>query len=303
MLDIYDDLIGIIPSENVAKDVYMTGYTSFKIGGPADYLVTVSCNEELSSLIKYLKANEVPYMLLGNGSNILVSDKGYRGVMIRLGGAYKEIIAEGNRISAGAGATLMSLTKEALKENLSGLEFAYGIPGSVGGAVYMNAGAYGGEMKDVITSVEVLDEEGNVVTIEAKDMDFGYRTSICKKRDIIVLKANMELKPGSHDEIEAKMEEHMKARKDKQPYNMPSAGSTFKRPEGYFAGKLITDSGLSGYQVGQAQVSTKHNGFVVNLSGATAADVAKLIKDVKEKVYASQGVMLEEEVIYVGDFT
>ena len=303
MLDIYDDLIGIIPSENVLRNVYMTGYTSFRIGGPADYLVTVSCNEELSSLIKYLKAKEVPYMLLGNGSNILVSDKGYRGVMIRLGGDFRNVVVDGNRVSAGAGVTLMALTKEVLNSSLSGLEFAYGIPGSVGGAVYMNAGAYGGEMKDVITSVEVLDEEGNVVTIEAKDMAFGYRTSICKKRDIVVLKANMELKPGSHDEIEAKMEEHMKARKDKQPYNMPSAGSTFKRPEGYFAGKLITDSGLSGYQVGQAQVSTKHNGFVVNLSGATAADVARLIKDVKEKVYASQGVMLEEEVIYVGDFT
>ena len=302
MFDIYDDLIKIIPAENVAKDVYMTGFTSFKIGGPADYMVSVSNSSELSSLIKYLKENKVAFMILGNGSNILVSDKGYRGVMIRLGGDFRNVVVDGNKVIAGAGVTLMALTREVLNASLSGLEFAYGIPGSVGGAVYMNAGAYGGEMKDVITSVEVLDEEGNVVTIEAKDMDFGYRTSICKRRDIVVLKANMELVPGSHQKIEAKMEEHMKARKDKQPYNMPSAGSTFKRPEGYFAGKLITDSGLSGYQVGQAQVSVKHNGFVVNLSGATASDVAKLIKDVKEKVYSSQGVMLEEEVIYVGEF-
>ena len=185
MFDIYDDLIKIIPAENVAKDVYMTGFTSFKIGGPADYMVSVSNSSELSSLIKYLKENKVAFMILGNGSNILVSDKGYRGVMIRLGGDFRNVVVDGNRVSAGAGVTLMALTKEVLNASLSGLEFAYGIPGSVGGAVYMNAGAYGGEMKDVITSVEVLDEEvAELVELVVRTQCDGVVTS--QQRQVVL---------------------------------------------------------------------------------------------------------------------
>ncbi len=280
----------------------MKDYSTFRVGGPAKALVTVFTVSELGSLTGFLKSENLPYMILGNGSNILVSDQGYEGVAIRLGGDFEKVAIQGNSVQAGAGVLLTKLALTAQQEALSGIEFAYGIPGTLGGAMVMNAGAYGGEMKDVTVSVDVLDETGSVRTLTAAEMAFGYRDSVIKHRSLIVLSAMLKLKSGDRDAIMSVMQEHMNARRSKQPLEYPSAGSTFKRPEGYFAGKLIQDAGLSGKSIGGAQVSEKHCGFVINRDGATAKDIDELMNYVKAQVKRTSGVELEPEVIKIGEF-
>ena len=263
----------------------MASHTTFRIGGPADYFVMPETVEELANVLKLCKEENTPYFILGNGSNLLVGDKGFRGVVIQLYKNFDGLSMEGTKITAKSGAMLIRVAKEAGKAGLTGLEFASGIPGTIGGAMVMNAGAYGGEMKDVVTSVTVLTKDGDIKTLSGDEMNFRYRGSVVEDESYIVLEAVMELKEGNLEEIE-----------------YPSAGSTFKRPEGYFAGKLIQDAELRGYQVGGAQVSEKHCGFVINVGGATAADVMQLMQDVSDKVMEQFGVTLEPEVKRIGEF-
>lgn len=280
----------------------MASHTTFKIGGPADYFVMPETIEELAAVLKLCKEENMPYFILGNGSNLLVGDKGFRGVVIQLYKNFDGICLEGTKITAKAGAMLIRVAKEAGKAGLTGLEFASGIPGTIGGAMIMNAGAYGGEMKDVVTAVTVLTKEGDIKTLSGEEMNFRYRGSVVEDEGYIVLEAVMELKEGNLEEIQTRMEELSLQRRTKQPIEYPSAGSTFKRPEGYFAGKLIQDANLRGYQVGGAQVSEKHCGFVINAGGATAADVMQLMQDVSDKVEMQFGVALEPEVKRIGEF-
>ena len=277
----------------------MCCHTSFKIGGPADIFVTIKNCDELKNVILQLKKNEIPYMIIGKGSNLLVSDKGIEGAVISLS-KLDEISVSGQEIKVGAGAKLALLCKAALDNSLSGLEFGFGIPGAVGGAVYMNAGAYGGEIKDCIVSCEYLDVDGEIKTIKAEDMALGYRTSIFKSNDKIILSATFKLEKGDKTLIKAKMEDFLSRRKEKQPLEYPSAGSTFKRPEGHFAGALIEKNNLKGVTVGGAQVSCKHAGFVINKGSATAEDVLNLIEKIKETVLRNDNVELCTEVIFVG---
>lgn len=297
-----DRLLEYITEDRIYINEPLCKYTSFNIGGPADYLVIINNEEELKQVISLTKENNVPFYLLGNGSNILVGDKGFRGIVIKLGGAFEEVITEGDTIKAGAAITLAKIAKEAMDNSLTGFEFAAGIPGSLGGALVMNAGAYGGEMKQVVTSVKVLTVNGDIEIVDNQGMDFGYRHSILKENGGIALGCTIKLQPGDKDSIRAYMQELAIKRKEKQPLEYPSAGSTFKRPEGKFAGKLIEDSGLGGFSVGDAQVSEKHKGFVINKGNASAKDVKELIDQIIEIVKDKQGVTLEPEVIMVGDF-
>ena len=280
----------------------MASHTTFKIGGPADYFVKPETVEELAAVLKLCKEGNVPYFILGNGSNLLVGDKGFRGVVIQLYKNFDGMTIEGTTVTAKAGAMLVRVAKESGKAGLTGLEFASGIPGTIGGAMVMNAGAYGGEMKDVVTAVTVLTKDGEIKKLSGEEMNFRYRGSVVEDEDYIVLEAVMELKEGNLEEIQARMAELTLQRKTKQPIEFPSAGSTFKRPEGYFAGKLIQDAGLRGFQVGGAQVSEKHCGFVINAGGATAADVMSLMQQVSDKVNEEFGVTLEPEVKRIGEF-
>ncbi len=245
---------------------------------------------------------ELPYFILGIGSNLLVGDKGYHGIILHLGDGMDQIQVDGNRLTVQAGCLMSQIAREAYEHALTGFEFASGIPGSIGGGVVMNAGAYDGELKQVITKVWVMNEEGEILILDNQDMEFGYRTSVIKKRSFIVVQAEIELQPGNKEEIAAKMAELNQRRRDKQPLQYPSAGSTFKRPEGYFAGKLIMDAGLRGYSIGGACVSEKHCGFIINKDHASAADVAEVICEVQERVKEKFGVTLETEVIFLGDF-
>ncbi|MCQ2522074.1 MAG: UDP-N-acetylmuramate dehydrogenase [Lachnospiraceae bacterium] len=282
----------------------LSRHTTFKVGGPATYFVTVKTLEELKEALQFSKEKSLPYFLLGNGSNLLVSDAGYQGVIIKLGGAFDEVTVSGEHITAGAAALLTSVSQTAFANALKGLEFAYGIPGTIGGGLYMNAGAYGGEMKDVVESVTILSPSGEVEVLSCEEMKFGYRDSILKKeKEGIIVSCSLKLTAGDPTEIKTIMDTNMSSRKEKQPLEYPSAGSTFKRPEGYFAGKLISDAGLKGYSVGGAQVSEKHAGFVINKGGATAAEIDRLMQDVAEKVFALYGVQLEPEVLKVGSFS
>ena len=280
----------------------MASHTTFKIGGPADYFVKPETVEELAAVLKLCKEEEIPYFILGNGSNLLVGDKGFRGVVIQLYKNFDGMNIEGTTVTAKAGAMLVRVAKESGKAGLTGLEFASGIPGTIGGAMVMNAGAYGGEMKDVVTSVTALTKDGEIKKLSAEEMNFRYRGSVIEDEGYIVLEAEMELKEGNLEEIQARMAELTVQRKKKQPIEYPSAGSTFKRPEGYFAGKLVQDAGLRGFQVGGAQVSEKHCGFVINAGGATAADVMSLMQQVSDKVNEQFGVTLEPEVKRIGEF-
>lgn len=279
----------------------MANHTSFHIGGPADVLAQPQSVAELQSLLKAAKELELTVTLIGNGSNLLVRDKGIRGLVIKLGNALKDIAVEGNMITFGSGVSLAMAAKKAASLGLSGMEFASGIPGSIGGAVYMNAGAYDGEMSMVVRQVEVLNLQGEVEVLKAESLDFSYRHSALQNSGLIVLSVTVELTAADQAAIEAKMADFNERRTSKQPLEMPSAGSMFKRPPGFFAGTLIDQSGLKGYTVGGAQVSTKHAGFVVNIGGAMAADVLQLIKDVQDKVYAGYGVHLEPEVMVIGE--
>ena len=295
----FNDLLG---KEKVRISEPMNRHTTFRIGGPADYFLLPSTAEEVKKILEICKEKELPYFILGNGSNLLVSDEGYCGVIIQLYRNYGGITVEGTDIRAGAGALLSQIASAAKNASLTGFEFAGGIPGTLGGAVVMNAGAYGGEMKDVLKEVTVMTEQGEIMTIPAEKLEMGYRTSLVKKAGYLVLEAVISLKAGDVEEIKAIMKDLTEKRVSKHPLEYPSAGSTFKRPEGYFAGKLIMDAGLRGYQVGGAQVSEKHCGFVINKGNATAADVCGLMKDVQEKVQEQFGVTLEPEVKFLGEF-
>lgn len=301
-MDLYHKLIKIINEDRVLREEPMKKHTTFRVGGIADFFVMPRTWQEIERVIALCRKENVPYYILGNGSNLLVSDKGYRGVIIQI---YKEMNAIevcDHTMRVEAGALLSKVGNAALEASLRGFEFAAGIPGTVGGAVVMNAGAYGGEMKDILSQVTVLTPEGKILTLQNEDLELGYRTSIIQKKNYIVLDAEFELEPGEKDVIRAKMDELKKQRTTKQPLEYPSAGSTFKRPEGYFAGKLIQDAGLRGCCVGGAQVSEKHCGFVINKGNATAADIVELMKYVSDEVMEQFGVQLEPEVKRLGEF-
>lgn len=289
-------------SDNVKQQEPMSRHTTFRIGGPADFYLCPHSTKEVQEVVEICKEEKLPYFVLGNGSNLLVSDKGYRGVVIQLWKNFSDITVKDCCIQAKAGALLSKVAAEALEAGLTGMEFASGIPGTIGGAAFMNAGAYGGEMKDIVKSVKVLDTQGEIRVLSKEELKMGYRTSIVKEKGYTVLSVELELTKGNQEEIRNTMEDLKERRTSKQPLEMPSAGSTFKRPEGYFAGKLIMDSGLRGFSVGGAQVSEKHCGFVVNKGGATAMDVLTLIREVQRKVKEQFGVNLETEVQFLGEF-
>lgn len=299
---LYEKLSLIVAKERILCDEPMNKHTTFRVGGTADYFVCAQTVTEVQAVVALCKKEEVPYYILGNGSNLLVGDKGYRGVILQIAKEMNAIDIEGTVVRAQAGALLSRIGNRVLEAGLTGFEFASGIPGTLGGAVVMNAGAYGGELKDVLEDVTVLDQDGNIKVLSKEQLALGYRTSIIAEKKYIVLEASMQLKKGEKDQIKAYMEELRDRRVSKQPLEYPSAGSTFKRPEGYFAGKLIQDAGLRGFQVGGAQVSEKHCGFVINKDGATAADIVELMNQVIEKVYQTFGVTLEPEVKRLGEF-
>lgn len=278
----------------------MSKHTSFRIGGPADLFVQPANEEELWNALHLARQEKVPFFIVGNGSNLLVSDEGFRGMILHTGGMLKDISVEGDVIYAQAGALLSTVAKTALEHGLAGMEFAAGIPGTLGGAVCMNAGAYGGEMKDILLDAEVLTQEGERLVLPVEELDLSYRHSVIFEKNYVVLAAHIRLSRGDTAEIKNRMNELAGARRDKQPLEYPNAGSTFKRPEGYFAGKLIQDAGLKGYTVGGAQVSEKHSGFVINRGGATAEEVRFLIRQVQQKVRSQFGVELEPEVRMLG---
>ena len=298
----YEALVKVLDEDQIKPEEPMKNHVTFRVGGPADFFVTPKNYEELSWVLKCCAKYEMPCYIMGNGSNLLVSDQGYRGVVIQLFRQLNDIQCEGNVIRAQAGALLSAVANRALEEKLTGFEFAAGIPGTLGGSCVMNAGAYGGEMKDVLKSVAVLTREGERITLQKNELELGYRTSIIAKKNYIVLEAEIELEVGDAEEIKAVMDDLKERRTTKQPLEYPSAGSTFKRPEGYFAGKLIQESGLQGFQVGGAQVSEKHCGFVINKDQATAADIAELIRQVQDRVEEKFGVRLETEVKRLGEF-
>lgn len=298
----YDFIETIIPKERILFHEPMSGHTTFRVGGESECLILIQQEEELVQLVPYLNRIKEEYFILGNGSNLLVGDRGYRGVVLKFDGPMAQISVEETRLTAKAGAPLAKAAAAARDCGLSGMEFAAGIPGSIGGGVVMNAGAYGGEMKQVVTSVRVLDREGKILVLDNDAMEFGYRTSAIKNRPIVVLDVTVQLTKGDPEEIGGKMEELAGLRRSKQPLEYPSAGSTFKRPEGYYAGKLIMEAGMRGYRIGGAQVSDKHCGFVINAGGATAADIRQVIEKVQERVEERFHVRLEPEIIFLGDF-
>ena len=285
--------------ENVLANEPMKDHTTFRIGGDADAFVRISDKEKLAKVLRYLGQVEIPYYILGNGSNLLVADEGYRGVIIEIAEKMNEVRVEGSCLVCQAGALLSKVARTAYENGLTGLEFAAGIPGTIGGGVVMNAGAYGGELKNVVTQVAVMDRAGEELIFDNDAMEFGYRTSLIKKYPYIVTEVTLRLVEGDRDVIKAAMDDYGTRRREKQPLEYPSAGSTFKRPEGHFAGALIQDAGLKGYTVGGAQVSEKHSGFVINKGDATAADVRSLMEHVQKIVKAKFNVTLEPEVIYL----
>lgn len=295
------ELENIMAGSGIFMEEPMKKHTTFRVGGPADVLVQPD-ETALAAVLALCRQYHVSYSFIGNGSNLLVGDKGIRGVVIEMTEPMGNIEVQGTRITAQAGAMLSKIANTAASNGLGGMEFAAGIPGSVGGAVVMNAGAYGGEMKDIIERVYVLDENSAQLELDRDALDLGYRHSCIPEKKYIVTKVVLELVPRDEAEIRSKMKELNEKRAEKQPLQYPSAGSTFKRPEGYFAGKLIMDAGLRGYQVGGAQVSEKHCGFVINKGDATAADICQLMRDVSDKVQAQFGVVLEPEVKMIGEF-
>ena len=302
-MEIIKELIKITDSNRVFSDEPMSKHTTFRVGGNADYYVSVKNEEEAVNVVRLLLANRINYYFIGNGSNLLVSDDGFRGCIIEIGKDFSNVSVDGNVITAEAGALIVKVAREAYNNSLTGLEFASGIPGTVGGAVCMDAGAYGGEIKDVVKTVRLFNTEtGEIIEKTTDEMSFSYRHSICKDEPLIVLSAVFELEEGDKDSIKAVMDDLREKRTSKQPLEYPSAGSTFKRPEGYFAGKLIEDSGLKGYTVGGAQVSEKHSGFVINKGDATAADIMTLINNVRDIVKDKFDVVLEPEVCIIGEF-
>lgn len=301
-MDLYSSLCTITKEENILRDEPMCRHTTFRVGGPADYFVTPQSVEEIRGILAVCRKENVPYYIVGNGSNLLVGDGGFRGVVLQIFKKMNDVRVEGERVTAQAGVLLSKVASAAYNASLTGLEFAAGIPGTLGGAVRMNAGAYGGEMKDVLKEVTVMTAAGEILVLPAEKLEMGYRTSLVKTKGYLVLSAVIVLEQGNQEAIKARMKELTEQRVSKQPLEFPSAGSTFKRPEGYFAGKLIMDAGLRGYQTGGAQVSEKHCGFVINKDNATAADVCRLLRDVQDKVKEQFGVTLEPEVKFLGKF-
>ncbi len=293
-------LRAIVGEDNLLVDEPMSEHTTFEVGGPADFYVIPEDFDEVRDVIAACKDAGVRYFVLGCGSDLLVSDEGYRGVIVAVADGLMGVTVEGDQICCQAGVGLREASEMACELGLSGLEFACGIPGSVGGACYMNAGAYGGCVADVLSEVRVLTPEGTVVDLGANELEMGYRTSRVAREGLVVLSATFDLDRGDPEKIRATMDDLTRQREEKQPLDVPSAGSTFKRPEGHFAGKLITDAGLKGYQVGGAAVSKKHAGFVVNLGGATAADVHAVIEHVQAEVARQFDVSLEPEVRFLG---
>lgn len=289
----------LVGKGNILLQEPMSRHTTFQIGGPADYFVSPKTKDAFSALIRVCYEKDYPFMVLGEGSNLLVSDEGIEGLVISTS-YLKNIQIKDDIIEAEAGLLLKDLSEFALLKGLSGLEFSCGIPGTLGGAVYMNAGAYEGEMKDVIVSVTLADEKGNIIEKSADEMGFNYRHSILSEEKLYCLSAKMRLMPKDKAEIKAKIDEFTQKREDKQPLDLPSAGSTFKRPVGYYAGKLIIEAGMQGERVGGAEISNKHAGFIVNQGGASARDVLLLIEKVKAAVYEKSGVLLEPEVRVTG---
>ena len=289
-----------VPQENIHLQEPMAGHTTFRIGGPADCFLELENEEQLKKVRRYLEMTGVSFFVVGNGSNLLVNDSGYRGIILQLGPKMNTISVAGNHIIAQAGATLVQAARTAMEHGLTGLEFASGIPGTVGGGVVMNAGAYGGEMSSVVTQVNVVSQEGEVLELDNETMEFGYRNSVIRQRPFIVTEVTFCLEYDDVSVITSRMEELACRRREKQPLEYPSAGSTFKRPEGNFAGKLIMEAGLKGFRVGGAQVSEKHCGFVVNMGNATAQDVRNVIREIQSRVRACFGVELEPEIVFLG---
>ena len=297
-----EELTELLGNDRVLTNEPMSRHTTFRIGGPADLFLLPNTVEEIKKIREICIQEQEPYFILGNGSNLLVSDSGFHGVIIQTYRNLAQVQVEGECIRAQAGALLSGIAQAAKAASLTGFEFAAGIPGTLGGAVVMNAGAYGGEMKDVLKEATVLDSEGQIRRIPAGKLAMGYRTSVIKEAGYMVLEAVISLKKGDPDQIRETMKDLTQRRISKQPLEYPSAGSTFKRPEGYFAGKLIMDSGLRGYTHGGAQVSEKHCGFVINAGDATARDVCELMEHVQKTVYEKYNVKLEPEVKFLGDF-
>lgn len=297
-MSLTENLTNIVGVSNVKIDHPLAEYTTFKIGGPADYYVTPQTKEQILNVINLALKEGVTYFILGKGSNILIPDHGFRGIVINLSEKFNKIEAKKDMIFAQSGANLTDISKLALEKSLTGLEFAIGIPGSFGGAIFMNAGAYGGEMSNIVFEVNVI-RDGKIITITKEDMEFGYRKSTFQCKNDIVLSGWLQLKPGYYQEIKAQMDDLTEKREDKQPLDCPSAGSVFKRPEGHYAGKLIQDSGLRGATFGKAQVSEKHCGFIVNTGGATAEDVKGLVEKIQKTVKNKFGVELEREIKYL----
>lgn len=301
-MSLTEQLKNILGDDCVKVNEPMSKHTSFKVGGAAEIFAEPKDEETLQRLLSFINKEQIDHYILGKGSNMLVSDKGYKGVIISMLKFGKDSIVENESITISAGRSLKELTELACENSLSGLEFAYGIPGSVGGAVFMNAGAYDGEVKQVLEKVKVMDKDGNILSLCACELDLSYRHSNVEEKGYIVLEAKFNLKKGDISDIRAKMQELMSRRIDKQPLNFPSAGSTFKRPEGHFAGKLIDDAGLRGYAIGGAQVSDKHCGFIINADKASANDIYTLIGYVKQNVKDKFGVELEPELRVLGEF-
>lgn len=301
MTGIYEKLLDAADKNHILAGEEMYKHTSFRVGGPAKFFVTPGDKKELAGIITLCRREEIPFFILGNGSNLLVADEGFDGVVISMNGFRDcSVDKEIGTIKAGAGISLARLAKEAYKASLTGFEFAAGIPGSLGGAVVMNAGAYGSEMKEVLRFVTVVTADGEIKELTADELSLGYRTSCIMSSQYIVVEAKLRLKEGDQISIKNRMDELFRRRKEKQPLEYPSAGSTFKRPEGYFAGKLIEDAGLRGFSLGGAQVSDKHCGFVINKDQATAAEIMALIEEVKRRVQKNSGVKLEMEVKTLG---
>ena len=299
--EVYHLLSQIIDEDSIYIDEPMNAHTSFRVGGPADILVKPRTEKEISDIIRLVNRLEIPFLVKGNGSNILIKDGGFRGLVIEISDNFSDFEIRGNDLEIQSGALLSVIGRAAMQESLTGFEFASGIPGTLGGALAMNAGAYGGEMKNIVKSVRLMDEEGNIVEFTNEEMNFAYRHSRLTDERWVAISAVISLEEGNYDEIRATMENLAFQRRSKQPLEYPSAGSTFKRPTGYYAGKLIQDSNLKGFSIGGAQVSSKHSGFVINYNKARSKDIVDLIEHIKEMVYECHGVHLEEEVKILGE--
>lgn len=298
---IYKLLTEVVDKNQVLVDEPMKNHTSFKIGGPVDFMVLPRNIEEIKGIVNLSNTEGLPLFIMGNGSNLLVRDKGIRGLVIKIAKSFSNIEIVGERVIAQSGVLLSGLSKLLLRNELTGFEFASGIPGTLGGAVTMNAGAYGGEMKDILEKIEVMDKDGNIFELNGCDMQLGYRKSAIQENNLIAISATMQLQKGKYEDIKARMEDLDIRRKSKQPLEWPSAGSTFRRPEGYYAGKLVQDVGLKGFSMGRAKVSELHSGFVINNGDATAEEIITLIHYIQDKVKDKFGVNLHTEVKIIGE--